>query len=582
MPGKQVTASEKNSAVQNVYLRVSENINKQSVPGRVRSLRPSAKEAQSTGLKKNPQISFNNSSRLRYLIHVNLLGTNKMNIQARNRIDHYVSVAISCVLNGGLILAMIHFITAGPEMETDLNTTMMLDAVDQVDIEIPEEEVIREPVEMEDMPDIDINVDFDVNMEQDFTPDVEAVNAPQDTTNVNQLTELLSDIASPVVMAGIMPGRTAMARRAALNRYSGGMGGQTEAAVQRALKWLASVQQSNGGWNKSGTLSGGDNTGYTGLALLTFLSNGQTPSSAEYGATVSRAIRYLVENQQSNGLIWKGGSQVYAHSIATYALAEAYSMTNNMLLREPLIRAIEVMVRHQLPDGGFRGPGSYRYDGDGRSDNSVNAWHVQSLKACLIASQIHGFEVPGLERALNKAMDGMLVMSNQPTANTLTFGYTSSGNHPVVTTAGALALFLSGRHNSREARAALQQINEAHNLPPTWGTATVGNAYGGQINAWYYAIQAVFHSNPDGDAFKRFNRGMAAGLVTNQHPQGYWQCFSERGANQGPVYNTTLAALGLMVYYRYLPTTQADRIQPQPAASPGGAAGDDDIIRITL
>jgi len=504
-----------------------------------------------------------------------------MNIQARNRIDHYVSVAISCVLNGGLILAMIHFITAGPEMETDLNTTMMLDAVDQVDIEIPEEEVIREPVEMEDMPDIDINVDFDVNMEQDFTPDVEAVNAPQDTTNVNQLTELLSDIASPVVMAGIMPGRTAMARRAALNRYSGGMGGQTEAAVQRALKWLASVQQSNGGWNKGGTQRGGGNTnlGYTGLALLTFLSNGQTPSSAEYGATVSRAIRHIVEQQDREGIFGAGGKETYAHAIATYALAEAYTMTNNMLLREPLQRAIQVMVKNQLSDGGFAGPPAYRYN-SGNSDNSVTAWNIQSMKACLIASQVHGFEAPGLERALGRAMDAMLAISTTRN-NEFHFGYTpqrSESLNSVITEAGALCLMLTGRGNSREARNVLGHIGQHI---PQWGE-THKNSYGGAINMWYYAIQAIFHNDPEGTTFRNYNRGMAAGLVTNQHPQGYWQCFSERGANQGPVYNTTLAALGLMVYYRYLPTTQADRIQPQPAASPGGAAGDDDIIRITL
>jgi hypothetical protein len=416
-------------------------------------------------------------------------------------------------------------------------------------------------------------------------PDQEVVNAPADT-DLTQLTALLSDIASPVVMAGMMPGRTAIMRQQGLQRYSGGMGNQTEAAVQRALRWLQRVQQSNGSWNKAGTTSGGGNSGYTGLALLTFLSNGQTPSSAEFGDTVARSIRFLVETQTSDGLLrGGGGSQVYAHAIATYALAEAYTMTGNVLIREPLERAIRVIIRGQLANGGFPGPSgtpSYTYGGGGNSDNSVNAWHVQALKACVIAAQVHKMNIPELEPTLQKAMDGMLLNSRAAGNGGLGFGYTSPGDHAILTPAGGLALHLAGRGRAREARAAIQSINERHNQPPRWGQDTSGGSYGGQINAWYYAIQAIFHHNPDGRDFQRFNRGMAESLVTNQQQDGHWECFSARGPSQGPVYNTTMAALSLMVYYRYLPTTQADMIQQQPAPGTSPGAVDDDIISITL
>lgn len=511
-----------------------------------------------------------------------------MNTQERNKRDHYISVAISCVLNGGLILAMIHLITAGPQRDPDLNTTLILDPVEeQIIEEFEEEEIIREEVELEEIPDIDLNTDFDINVETDFTPDQEAFDAPQDTTNVNQLTELLSDIASPVVMAGIMPGRTQLARQAALNRYAGGMGGATEAAVQRALRWLASVQLDDGSWNAAGQRNNrGQNTGLTGLALLTFLSNGQTPSSAEYGSTVSRAIRYLVEIQQPDGMIWRQGHrhQTYAHAIATYALAEAYTMTNNILLREPLERAVQVMIRHQLADGGFAGPpaqggGGYQYGGTGQSDNSVTAWNIQALKAAQIATMVHGFEIQGLERAIQRGMDAMLGISFMRN-NELHFGYTPANSNrlnSVITEAAALCLMLTGRANTREARNVVGHI--AQNIP-TWGEAHK-SSYGGAINMWYYAVQAIFHNDPDGADFRNYNRGMATALIQNQHPDGYWVDF--QSDRHGPVFDTTLAALGLMVYYRYLPTTQADRIQQQPAPTgPAGGAADDDIIRITL
>lgn len=504
-----------------------------------------------------------------------------MNTQAKLKRDHYLSVAISVVINGGLMLALLHFITLGTQSEPDLSTALVLDTADEVLIEEIEEEIIREEIEIDDLQDLDFNNnDFDIPFESDFTEDIEVINAPADATDVSQLTELLSDIASPVVMHGIMPGRTALAMQQARARFGGS--DATEAAVQRALRWLARVQLSDGSWDQAGNpnaRNGG--TGWTGLALLTFLSNGQTPSSAEYGSTVSRAIRYLVENQTRDGMIWNSSSrhQTYAHAIATYALAEAYTMTNNMLLREPVQRAAQFMIRHQLPDGGFRGPSGYRYDGNGVSDNSVTAWNLQALKAVTIASQIHGFEVEGLERALQRSMDAMMGISFTRN-NELHFGYTPSNNtrmNSLITEAGGLCLMLAGRGNGREAQNVIGHISQHI---PEWGN-THKDTYGGAINMWYYAIQAIFHLDPDAPAFRRYNQGMIRALLPNQHPEGYWQSF-DRGQTHGPVFNTTLAALGLMVYYRYLPTTQADRIQQQPAPSAPRQAGDDDIIRITL
>jgi hypothetical protein len=505
-----------------------------------------------------------------------------MNIQKRTKLEHYLSVFISVIVNGGLFAAMLIYITFDTQDDRDLQQTMVIDPVDQEIIEELEEEIIEEVTDMQEMQDFADFQDIDVEIDTNFEPDQEVMDAPPDA-DMTQLTELLSDIASPVVMSGMMPGRTALLRQQALQRFAGGMGDQTEAAVQRALRWLQSVQHSNGSWNKEGTGSG--NTGYTGLALLTFLSNGQTPASAEFGDTVSRAIRFLVETQAADGrLVHGGGHEVYAHALATYALAEAYTMTGNVLLREPLERAIQVIIRGQLADGGFPGPGDppqYRYGGGGRSDNSVNAWHVQALKACLITADVHNMNIPELEQTFQRSMDGMLRLSRR-VDNGLAFIYTQANQRPreIISAAAALCLHLAGRANASETRQTLNFISQFG--VPEWGVSPNPSEYGGTINLWYYHIQALFHNNPDGRAFQQYNRGMATALVNNQNPAGYWLCFSSRGEGQGRVYNTTLASLGLMVYYRYLPTTQADRIQQQPAAQPRGGAADDDIITITL
>ncbi|MCC5849190.1 MAG: terpene cyclase/mutase family protein [Verrucomicrobia bacterium] len=501
-----------------------------------------------------------------------------MKYQTRNRIEHGTSFFISVVVNSVLLVAMLHFITMEPDSSVETTTVMVIDEDEFVELDpIEEEEIIEEPLEREEFVDVDMPT-FETEIDTSFDLEPEVVETPTDT-NVNELSNLLSDIVSPVQMTNLMPGRTTAARQAALNRYAGGRGGQTEASVQRALQWLARVQRSDGSWGKGAT-GGSGNAGYTGLALLTFLSNGQTPSSADYGRTVTRAIRYLVEDQGPDGK-FRSGREVYAHPMATYALAEAYTMTNNRLLREPLLKAARVIIEGQMADGGFPGPGNaptYVYGGGGNSDNSVNAWHVQCMKALEIASRTHNLEIPGLARALDKAMDGMLLLSRQRD-NTLTFGYTSPGERHILTAAGGLALQFTGRGNSRNSRHTLNSITQ--HSPPEWGNSPNPSEYGGTINLWYYAIQALFHNDPDGRAFREYNRGMAEALITNQHEEGYWDCFSDRGRGQGPVYNTTLAALSLMVYYRYLPTTQADQIQARPPQREQQVE-DDDMIRITL
>lgn len=47
------------------------------------------------------------------------------------------------------------------------------------------------------------------------------------------------------------------------------------------------------------------------------------------------------------------------------------------------------------------------------------------------------------------------------------------------------------------------------------------------------------------------------------------------------MFDTTLAALSLMVYYRTLPTTRAEEIQAQPRQAEAPLE-DDEIITITL
>ena len=236
-------------------------------------------------------------------------------------------------------------------------------------------------------------------------------------------------------------------------------------------------------------------------------------------------------------------------------------MTGNILLKEPLERGVKVIMDGQMANGGY----DYDYKQESRNDLSTAAWNVQALKASALALP----ENKEVKKYMNTAMDGMVFGSAKTGDGGRKFSYTVSndgkkgGGGKILSAAGGLTLHLTGRAKNREARETIKYLESftASDTLPSWGNEEAKSGHGGEINFWYYAIQAFFQEDPDGKNFGRFMPSMVKALVQNQASDGHWLDYTEHGKKQGPTYNTTLAALGLMVYYRYLPTTQASNIQ---------------------
>jgi hypothetical protein len=67
-------------------------------------------------------------------------------------------------------------------------------------------------------------------------------------------------------------------------------------------------------------------------------------------------------------------------------------------------------------------------------------------------------------------------------------------------------------------------------------------------------------------------------LVTNQNADGSWTPNGASEGTYGPVYATTLSALSLMVYYRFLPTYQPIEVEEAPKEN----QTDDILPEVTL
>ena len=130
----------------------------------------------------------------------------------------------------------------------------------------------------------------------------------------------------------------------------------------------------------------------TGLALLAFLASGHTHLDGPYREDIRRGLEYLMQIQAPDGNL--GGQAatfefMYCHAMAACALSEAYGMTHDSRLREPVRRAVGYTVRAQDPIGG-----GWRYKPGDAGDTSQLGWQLMTLKSAELA----GIPIPDTTR----------------------------------------------------------------------------------------------------------------------------------------------------------------------------------------
>ena len=407
----------------------------------------------------------------------------------------------------------------------------------------------RPPEELPDM--VDTVTPPDVNMDMTPPPDIQDFAAAPVADTVTEL-DIASDAISPIIMKGLAPGqmsnRSGAGRNAAIGNYGGQWGQYAEAAVLRALEWLRINQNPDGSWGTN------DKEAYAGLAILTYLAHGETTASEKYGPTVERAIRYLVarQNEQGEFLKTEGSGGVYGHAICTYALSEAYGMTRIPSLRQVMEKAVQVIIDGQRNHGGWV-MYSFGKSGDvARWDVSLSGFCMQALKAAYIA----GADNQGLKASMDKASE--FLVQRQQQDGSFPYSAANSGRQPNMTAVSVLCLQLLGYGNHSATKSGLSFLKDAD---CNWKKPEQAPIY-----SWYYVSQAKFHQG--GAHWPAWNNKFAPTLIHNQSSDGSWTSPGHALTGDGvtrefrgesinsQVYATTLAALTLQVYYRFLPTYQ--------------------------
>ncbi len=457
---------------------------------------------------------------------------------------------LSPVLSVVVPLVAIGLMVLLSNIKPEQNQSIVVNVIEPTPIE-ELEEIIEEPVQEIIETPIITEIQTDVMAECPSLP-TDTISPPAEVASVQPAPfDSVAIIKSPVMMKSIMGSRNPGAQGAAIGKYGGS--DKTQLAVLRALRWLAKNQNTDGTWGK-------DKPAMTALAVLAYLAHGDTPSSEEFGSVVERALRYLIEAQEPSGRFKGRDGHDYTHPIVTYAISEAYGMTKNPTLKEVAINALKVIVKGQNQSGGF----NYGLVPSERDDTSYMAWCVQALKAGKIAEL--DYEIEGYGKCMTNSIRGFKKNYGEKDGYG-GFGYVGPSSNHGLSGAGVLCLQFLGQGKSKEVRNALPMLQK--NFAFNWETPPSGSV----VYYWYYITQACFQEG--GAIWDDWNKQFSPALVKVQkvidktqsgyvdntgQPQdiGSWisPAASEHNGGNGEMMDTTLCALQLMVFYRYLPSTQ--------------------------
>jgi hypothetical protein len=268
----------------------------------------------------------------------------------------------------------------------------------------------------------------------------------------------------------------------------------------------------------------------------------------------------------------------YSHPIATYALCEAFAMTKIPQVKYAAEKAMDVIIKGHHESGGW----DYNCKQNERDDTSYMGWCAQALKAGYLAD----IEIEDIDMHMRLAVDGF--RKNYRDADGYGgFGYTGPGMGGL-TGVGVLCMQLLGATKANEVR---NGLNTLEKTTFNWeGGGNFNNNY-----FWYYITQAKFHAG--GDVWNRWNKTFSPVLVKEQTripkeksgyvdhkgvPKeiGWWEMDKAiTGHTDGEVMDTTLCALQLQVYYRYLPTFKSPKDIDEVEIS---LSDDDDDIVIEI
>jgi len=407
------------------------------------------------------------------------------------------------------------------------------------------------PEEMVD-PVADVMVTTEVAVEPvevvSLADDLDAAPLAVELTDFGSETAPASDMMATIGAIGGTGGGLGGRANAKKLAMSSGGGGDTEAAVDRALKWMAVHQMPDGGWSfdlnacpscqgkcsHSGGSRKDDRTGATAMALLPYLGRGYTHREGPYKKQVEGGIAFLVQRAiQGKGKAYDGAGNMYSQGLTGIVLSECYAMSQDNRLAAPTQAVLNYIMQAQDPRGG-----GWRYSPRQPGDTSAVGWQIMALKSGNMAYlQINPLSV-------KKAVEFLdFVQADEYGA---TYGYLDKSNPTIGRSAVGLLcrMYLGWKKDHPGIQEGTRRIAKAGPSKDLYYD--------------YYATQIMHHM--EGEMWIAWNKKMKELLLKTQsnkdHEAGSWYEGVDGGHGAhaaGRLYCTSLATMILEVYYRHLP-----------------------------
>jgi len=221
-------------------------------------------------------------------------------------------------------------------------------------------------------------------------------------------------------------------------------------AVDRGLRWFAETQNRDGHWEANG---GQYPTAMTALGGMAMLMEGSTLREGKYADHLRRAVDWLMDRAQANGLIGnpnnatEAARYMYGHGFGMLFLACVYGEEEDGERRKKLERILTKGVEFTGKAQTDRGGWGYlsAADGGGFDEGSVTITQMQALRAARNA----GIVVP--KSIIDKATK-YLKDSTTPRGGVIYSlahgGPAAGGERPALTAAAISCGFSAGDYNS--------------------------------------------------------------------------------------------------------------------------------------
>jgi len=335
---------------------------------------------------------------------------------------------------------------------------------------------------------------------------------------------------------------------------------QSEAALERGLKWLAANQGPEGNWTTN-------DLGLVSMGALAFFAAGHLPGHGPQGEPPQRALDYVISNAKPSGLLNIADEKrgMYNHGLSTFVLGQVYGMSMDERVGPLLDRTLQLIAQTQCRDGGWDYVARPQARGH---DLSLAVMQAKALRSAVDS----GLDVPPevIELAIRSVRehytpDGCPRTADEETQKRFPgqFTYTKGGGSRSVAMAacGVVCLQEFAQYDDWRIPKSMdfvcKQIRDK----------CKGKSKDAPFDAYtlYYVGQALYQV--DGKQWRDHYPMLRDSLVAcqvdapgNVKEHGKWAANGRVGGKPGDLYMTSAACFILALPYRYLPILQEGEI----------------------